>query len=142
LQEDHMMKHLDIPSRQMADYRSARNLAMALAQQQPDLESPELIAWHDAEHLRMSPAIEGANIDTRWRDYGASHCGCLEISVGNYDFIFADGAPYETYGPSPYVNLHDASGREYLCLRARLHDAHMPESSACYPLDDYTSKMT
>jgi hypothetical protein len=137
-----MMKHLDIASQQVADYRSARELAMRCAGEQLEVESPELIAWHDGRQARMSPAIEGADIDTRWRDYGASHCGCLEISVGAYDFIFADGAPYEDYGPSPYVNLSDARGQQYLCLRNGLHEAHTPEPDACFPLDDYTSKMT
>jgi len=137
-----MMKHLDLTSAQAQDYRSARELATAFALEQPDIEAPELMAWHDGMHDRMSPAIEGADIGSRWRDYGASHCGCLEISVGNFDFIFADGAPYEGYGPSPYVNLSDARGEQYLCLRKALHDAHTPEPDACYPLDEYFSKMT
>lgn len=137
-----MMKHLDIPSHEVADYQRARELATSFVQQQPDIETPELIAWHDGRHARMSPAIEGADVNLRWRDYGASHCGCLEISVGGYDFIFADGAPYEGYGPSPYVNLSDSRGQQYLCLRSALHDAHTPEPDACYPLDDYISKMT
>lgn len=138
------MRHVDLdPTIPNIDYLAARNMAVRAAAQADDLEQPVLMAWHDGRRERMSPAIEGADVRRRWRDYGASHCGCLEISVGGmYDFIFADGAPYDDYGPSPYLNLSDARGRQYLCTRSALHDPRTPEPAACDPLDDYTSKLT
>jgi hypothetical protein len=61
---------------------------------------------------------------------------------GAYDFIFADGAPFADYGPSPYINLTDARGNQYLCHAGALGGSRMPEDAACHQLDEYTSKLT
>lgn len=125
------------------DYKVARELAASRAIHDPEIKEPVVMAWHDKRASMMSPVIEGGDLDTRWRDYGESHGGQIEVNVnGEYDFVFADGAAFEAYGPSPYVNLSDASGNDYLCQRGLLRDPHQPEKGACVALDDYTSKMT
>lgn len=125
------------------DYAAASALACSYAASDPEMETPVVVAWHDKRQGRMSPAIAGADINTRWHDYGASHCGCIEIEVdGDYDFVFADSAAFDPYGPSPYVNLFDSSGNEYICQINALRDPQHPDANACVPLDDYTSKMT
>lgn len=125
------------------DYRTASRLAATLADKDPNLIDPVMVAWHDKKASRMSPVIEGANINTRWHDYGESHGGRLEIDVnGEFDFIFADSSAFEPYGPSPYVNLHDKNGNEYLCQIGALRDPHDPSKEACVVLDEWTSKMT
>jgi len=138
------MKHIRIESSGNIDYQAARALAARQASYDGEMEEPVLLAWHDRPHGRMSPAIAGADLDSRWRDYGEAHGGCLEVSVGGaYDFIFADGAPFDDYGPSPYVNLTDARGNQYLCHAGSLRGGKTPDDdAACQPLDEYTSKMT
>ena len=138
------MKHIHIHSTGSdLDYQAASVLAASFAATDPELEAPVVVAWHDKRMSRMSPVIEGADVNTRWHDYGESHCGCLEIDVnGEYDFVFADAAPYDQYGPSPYVNLFDGEGHEYICQINALRDPQRPDMGACIPLDDYTSKMT
>lgn len=138
------MKHVQIHSTGTElDYEAACALAASFAANDPEIETPVVVAWHDKRLSRMSPVIEGADIATRWHDYGASHCGCLEVDVnGEYDFVFADSAPYDQYGPSPYANLFDGQGHEYICQINALRDPHRPDMNACVALDDYTSKMT
>jgi hypothetical protein len=102
-----------------------------------------MVAWHDKKGSRMSPVIEGGDINTRWHDYGESHGGKLEVDInGEFDFIFADSSAFEQYGPSPYINLYDKRGNEYLCQINALRDPHNPSKEACVPLDEVTSKMT
>lgn len=133
-------------SGQNLDFGTARGLAATLANMDCDMVEPVMVAWHDKGASRMSPAIEGADIDSRWQDYGASHSGKLAVDVnGEFDFIFADADPYQPYGPSPYVSLHDQHGKEYICLTASLRDPHnpnIPSRDACVELDDWTSKLT
>lgn len=126
------------------DFRKASALAASCAGGDADMEMPVLVAWHDKRMSRMSPAIEGADINTRWHDYGESHGGCLEVDVaGDYDFIFAESAAFNSYGPSPYVNITDEKGQEYVCqIIDALHGGHSPDRSTCVPLDEYTSKLT
>ena len=125
------------------DYKKANALAASLAGSDAEIIEPVMVAWHDKKASRMSPVVEGADINTRWHDYGESHGGQLEIDVnGEYDFIFADSSAFEPYGPSPYINLHDKSGNEYLCQINALRDPHNPSQEACVPLDEWTSKMT
>lgn len=128
------------------DFRTASGLAATLANRDSDIVEPVMVAWHDKKASRMSPGIEGGDINTRWEDYGASHSGKLEVDVnGEFDFIFADSNAFEPYGPSPYVSLHDQRGREYICLTASLRDPHnpnIPSREACVELDDWTSKLT
>lgn len=140
------MKQIHVPAAAPMDYRAAAALAAKYAGYDGEMEEPVLIAWHDRRHGLMSPAIAGANPDTRWRDYGNSHCGCLEVDVGDdFEFVFTDGAPYADYGdcgPGPYRNFSDSEGRQYLC------DAHDGPGNGslmgavCVPLDEYTSKLT
>ncbi len=138
------MKHVHISySGSQLDYGVASRLAASLAASDKELGDPVMMAWHDAPASRMSPDIAGADVNTRWRDYGASHNGELEVDVnGEYEFIFADGKGFESYGPSPYVNLFDQDGAEYICQASALHDPHRPEQGACIRLDEYTSKLT
>ena len=128
------------------DFRTASGLAATLANRDSDIVEPVMVAWHDKKASRMSPGIEGGDINTRWQDYGASHSGRLEVDVnGEFDFIFADSNAFEPYGPSPYVSLHDQRGKEYICLTASLRDPHnpnIPSREACVELDDWTSKLT
>jgi len=125
------------------DYRTASGLAASFADKDPHIVEPVMVAWHDKKASRMSPVIEGGDINTRWHDYGESHGGKLEVDVnGEFDFIFADSSAYEPYGPSPYINLHDQSGHEYLCQINALRDPHNPSQEACVELDEWTSKLT
>ena len=125
------------------DYKKASVLAASLAENDKDIIDPVMVAWHDKRTSRMSPVVEGGDINTRWHDYGESHGGKLEIDInGEYDFIFADSSAFESYGPSPYINLHDQLGNEYLCQINALRDPHNPSKEACVALDDWTSKMT
>lgn len=128
------------------DYATASSLAGSFAEKDKEILEPVLVAWHDKREARMSPAIEGADINTRWHDYGESHGGQLEVDVnGEFDFIFADASCFDKYGPSPYVNLHDQVGQEYICLTPSLrhpHNPSIPSRDACVPLDEWTSKLT
>jgi hypothetical protein len=137
--------HISISGMDM-DYRTAKGLAAAFADKVTNIVDPVMVAWHDKKAARMSPVIEGADINTRWHDYGQSHGGRLEVDVnGEFDFIFADSSAFEEYGPSPYVNLHDQLGNEYICLTSSLrhpHNAGIPSKEACVQLDEYTSKLT
>lgn len=134
--------HIDHPG-PVLDYAVARELAAARACHEPETREPVLMAWHDQRASTMSPVIEGGDINTCWHDYGESHDGKIEIDVnGDYDFVFADSASFEGHGPSPYVNLSDAGGIQYICQRGLLRNPHQPEKDACVALDDYTSQMT
>lgn len=137
--------HIDYSGTNL-DYRTASGLAASFAKGDIDIIEPVMVAWHDKKASRMSPAIEGADINTRWQDYGASHSGKLEVDVnGEYDFIFADSCAFEPYGPSPYISLHDQRGKEYICLTKSLHNPHnpnIPSKEACVELDEWTSKLT
>lgn len=125
------------------DYKTASVLAATFADNDPNIIDPVMVAWHDKKAARMSPTIAGANVDTRWHDYGESHGGRLEVDVnGEFDFIFADSSAFEPYGPSPYINLHDARGNEYLCQINALRDPQDPSKEACVALDEWTSKLT
>ncbi|MDP1897553.1 MAG: AF1514 family protein [Sulfurimicrobium sp.] len=125
------------------DYKMASGLAATFADKDPNIIDPVMVTWHDKQGARMSPAIEGADVNTRWHDYGESHGGKLEGDVnGEFDFIFADSSAFEPYGPSPYINLHDQHGNEYLCQINALRDPHDPSKEACVVLDDWTSKLT
>jgi hypothetical protein len=125
------------------DYKTASVLAASFADKDRDIIDPVMVAWHDRKASRMSPVIEGGNLDSRWHDYGESHGGKLEIDInGDYDFIFADSSAFEPYTPSPYINLQDKNGNEYLCQINALRDPHNPSKEACVVLDDWTSKLT
>lgn len=128
------------------DYSMANSLAQAVAQKDRELLEPVIVAWHDKRESRMSPDIAGADVNTRWRDYGESHGGELEVDVnGEFDFVFADASCFEKYGPSSYRSLHDQLGQEYICLSYSLshpHNASIPSHDACVALDEWTSKLT
>ena len=125
------------------DYPHAAALAATRAEMDKEVIEPVLVAWHDRKAGRMSPVIEGADLNNRWRDYGASHGGKLEIDVGNdFAFIYADASAFDLYGASPYSNLHDAAGNEYLCQINLLDDPSQPTAKACVALDEWTSKLT
>ncbi len=139
------MKHVQLNVSGMnLDFKTASALAASCAGRDVEMEEPVLVAWHDKRQSRMSPVIEGADISSRWRDYGVSHSGCLEVDVGgDYDFIFADSAAFNDYGPSPYVNITDGKGQEYICqIINAVHGGRSPDMNSRVPLDEYTSKMT
>jgi hypothetical protein len=118
------------------NYQMASQIALATANV---INGKDLIvvAWHDKAESRMSPVIEGGDINTRWHDYGESHGGQLEVDVnGEYDFIFADAGQYERGSPSPYVSVHDAMGQQFLCQINALKDPDKPSEDACVKLDE------
>jgi hypothetical protein len=125
------------------NYHLAAALAAKLADDDREVIEPELMAWYDRKAARMSPVIEGADLHSRWHDYGASHGGKLEIDVGDdYTFIYADSSAFDPYEASPYSNIKDKDGNEYVCQINLLSDQHLPTSEACTPLDEWTSKLT
>lgn len=129
------------------DYQAASVLAALLAEKDTEMDAPVVVAWFDKKAARMSPVLEDCAKETSWRDYGLSHGGKLEVDVnGEFDFIFADSGAFESYGASPYINLHDLRGNEYLCqvsaLHTRPHNPDHPSKEACTPLDEWTSKLT
>lgn len=131
-----MMKHIELTLRGLpVDYQMANAIARAVALQ---LETePTLVAWHDAPERRMSPVIEGADVQSRWQDYGEAHGGDFAVSVnGDYDFIFADSSRYETLEHSPYISLRDSQGQEFLCLAENLRDPKNPRQNACFSVDE------
>jgi hypothetical protein len=125
------------------DYQQAAAMAAKLAGDDREVIEPVLMAWYDRKASRMSPVIEGAHLRSRWHDYGASHGGKLEIEVGDdYAFIYADSSAFDPYEASPYSNIKDKDGNEYLCQINLLSDQHQPTPEACTPLDEWTSKLT
>ncbi|RMD67946.1 MAG: hypothetical protein D6819_10545 [Gammaproteobacteria bacterium] len=117
------------------DSKAASHIATCIARLQE--AEPVIVAWHDRPAKRMSPIIEGADIHTRWRDYGQSHGGDVLISInGDYDFIFADASAYQGEGPGPFVTVRDKQGNEYLCLVGALKDPNNPSEQACYKLSE------
>lgn len=119
------------------NYKMASQIALATAQVINGGKEPIVVAWHDKAMSRMSPVIEGADINTRWHDYGESHGGQLEVDInGEYDFIFADAGQYERGSPSPFVSVHDAQGQQFLCQINALKDPRKPGEDACVKLDD------
>lgn len=125
------------------DYKKASVIASSLADKDLNLIEPVMVAWHDKKTSRMSPVIEGGDLNTRWHDYGESHGGKMEVDInGEFDFIFADGSAFDSYEASPYINLHDQRGNEFLCQINALRDPRNPSQEACVPLDEWVSKQT
>lgn len=135
--------HIDYPATDL-NYLMAARMAAVLADDDAEIIDPVLVAWYDRKAARMSPVIEGAELKTRWHDYGASHGGRLEIDVaGDYAFVYADSSAFAPYGDDcPYINLRDAQGNEYLCQSGLLQDRHVPNDAACVALDEWSSKLT
>jgi len=127
-------------------FKAASALATMMAAKDSEIIDPFVVAWRDKKTSLRSPVLEGCGTEASWHDYGVSHGGKLEVDVNSeYDFIFADASAFEPYGPSPYVNLHDMHGKEYLCQTSALRDPHNPKSpsrEACTALDEWTSKLT
>lgn len=134
--------HIALPATDL-NYLKAAQLAAALADKDAEVIEPVLVAWYDRKGGKMSPVIEGADLRTRWHDYGASHGGKLEIDVaGDFTFVYADASAFDPYEASPYANLRDAKGEEYLCQIGLLGGSRVPNKEACVPLDEWTSKLT
>lgn len=88
-----------------------------------------MVAWHDKQASRMSPVIEGGDINTRWHDYGESHGGKLAVDInGDFDFIFTD------------ARLRDQAGNEYLCQINALRNPKQPNEEACVKLEGLSTK--
>jgi hypothetical protein len=127
----------------LLDYQHAAEVARMFASEDAEVLDPVLMAWCDRKTGRTSPPAEGFNLRNRWHDYGASHGGMLEVDVGgDYAFIYADASGYEPYEPSPYCNIKDAQGNEYICQINLLGDRHDPTPEACTQIDEWTSKLT
>ncbi len=118
-------------------FNAARVMAKSLAESDPDLIEPELIAWHDSSTAMASPVLEGCSGADGWHDYGVSHNGRLEVNVdGLVSFIFTDASSFDSYqhfGPGPFINIRDAQGQEMICRVG---------GKACVPLDEWSSKLT
>lgn len=118
-------------------FKSARELAFSLAESDDKLLEPVLIAWINRSTGNASPVLEGCAGQDGWHDYGISHEGRLEVQVGNEStFMFAESSPFDSYehfGHGPYVNIHDSSGNELICLTGGVD---------CVPLYEWTSKLT
>lgn len=122
-------------------YKVASGLAASFAASELGIGEPVMVAWHDKKSSRMSPVIEGGDINTRWHDYGESHGGKLEVDInGDFDFVFADSSGFEVLGPSPLVNLRDKAGNEYLCQINALRDPKHPNEEACVKLEGLSTK--
>ena len=136
-------EHIIRPAAEM-NYPMAAQLAAAFVEKDAELIEPVLVAWYDRKDSKVSPVIEGADLRTRWHDYGASHGGKLEIDVaGDYAFIYADSSAFDPYDANcPYVNIHDKQGDEFLCQIGLLDDPQIPTKKACVALDEWTSKLT
>jgi hypothetical protein len=116
------------------DYKQANSIANDVARLFD--KEPTVVAWHDKPHSRMSPVIEGADIHSRWHDYGESHGGNVAISVnGDYDFIFADSGEFEELGTSPYISVQDDQGNQFLCRMGDLRDPKHPNLEACFSIE-------
>ena len=102
------------PDMALIDFRQARRLAVVQAVDK--LSRPLLVAWKDDLSHLSAPCIPGSSKD-RWRDYGSSHDGRLEINIGDeYHFIFSEADEYE----SPDLNvvtLTEQDGTHILCTR-------------------------
>lgn len=97
----------------------AKALAVAVAKLVED--EPVVRSWYDKQHKMMAPDIEGADIKTRWKDYGEAYGGNLNVSVnGDFDFIFSDSSKFET-GDQRLANLKDEQDNEYLMCDRILH---------------------
>lgn len=127
----------------VTNYATAASLARAIADEDRQIIEPVMVAAYDRTKGTMAPAVPGARAETRWRDYGASHGGRLEINIGkDFGFIFAEGSPFDPYEASPYANLRDASGNEFVCQINLLGGRRTPDSRACVAVDEWTSKLT
>jgi len=116
------------------DYKTASVIAHSIAEQCE--HEPTVVAWHDAKRHRMSPVIEGANEHSRWRDYGLSHGGDIDVNInGEYDFIFAESENFDELGKSPYITLQDAQGNQFLCRLGDLRDPSDPRQEACFSIE-------
>lgn len=134
--------HLDYSGTKL-DYCHAAELAAVMASEDEQVGAPMLVAWCDRKAGRTSLAMEGGDPRDRWHDYGVSHGGKLEVDVGDeYAFIYADSSAFDPYEASPYSNLRDQEGNEYICQINLLGDRHRPTPEACTPLDEWTSKLT
>ena len=123
------------------DFRQANVIARSIAGLFD--KEPAVVAWHDGMLKRMSPAIEGADVLSRWRDYGEAFGGDINVSAkGDFDFIFADSSSFEGLGRSPYIAQHDKQGHEYLCVAERLRDPDNPHGEACFRIDENTETMS
>lgn len=109
------MKTVTIPlDKHIPDFKTARQAAVARARDL--LSEPVIVAWKDDNAKRFGPEIPGGKGD-RWHDYGASHNGKLEMTVGNeYHFIFAETGDFEET-ELDLKNIEE-DGDVFLCLNA------------------------
>lgn len=131
------MKNIDLSVKGLdLDYGTARSMAKSVARMLD--KKPALIAWHDKPRATMGPAIEGADVNTRWHDYGESFGGNVEVNVNDdYQFVFAESEGFETVEELPFVNVRDRQGNVYLCHRRVVHpeDGEIP-AEECTKLEE------
>lgn len=109
------MQTLSISDTQAQTIEAARNEAVAKARQ--SLEQPVVLSWRNDRDGRIAPDIPGAATEDRWRDYGVSNGGQLEVNVGHdFHFILADAANFEE-PDLHFANLRDEQGTTFFCVR-------------------------
>lgn len=93
----------------------ARDAAVARARSL--VEDPVVLSWRDGRTGRIAPDIPGAATIDRWREYGESTGGQIEISVaGDFHFVVGDaGALDEPH--AHFANLTGGDGSRYFCVR-------------------------
>jgi len=109
------MKTVTIPlDKQVPDFKYARQQAVAKARDL--LSEPVIVAWKDDNAKKFGPEIPGGKGE-RWHDYGQSHGGKLEMTVGNkYHFIFAETGDFEATDLE--LSNIEENGSVFLCLNS------------------------
>lgn len=110
------MKTITVPlDKQAPDFNYARQQAVNCARDM--LSEPVIVAWKDDGANRFGPEIPGGK-DDRWRDYGESHAGRLQMTVGEkFHFIFAETADFDAVDLE-LSNIEGDDGSVFLCLNA------------------------
>ena len=109
------METITVPQRnnQATDFKNARLQAVAMAKDV--LSEPVVVAWKDDRARRSGPEIPGGSSE-RWHDYGESHNGKLQVTVGNnYHFVFAESSDFDAVDLD-FKNIEEPDGTVFLCL--------------------------
>jgi hypothetical protein len=97
------------------NFGQARGQAAGTAAEK--LSEPVIIAWKDDTTGHFGPEVPGGSAD-RWHDYGESHGGKLEVTVGDdFHFIFSEASEFHT-PELALSNLTAEDGTTFLCLTA------------------------
>ncbi len=114
------MDTIEIGESNADSIQAARNEAVAAVGDR--IENPVVLSWRDEQTNTFAPDIPGAEPKERWRDYGTSFGGKLEVAVGDrFHFIIGDASGYSA-PDLQFTNVTDDNGRTYLCLREECGD--------------------